>query len=322
MQDMTIPEVHMKLIVLITALSFSISGHSFAEVAPYQGSKAQDVWAAIKRDPYRVLPTDKVKYKDLFDGAVDLIQRSATRTLNDHNDLLPYFTKLAHPNGICLKGEWMITEKTSFSGLFKKDSSAIIIARASVAMNETEAGNLRGFGFAGKLFPTNDETQTVSTANFFLADDLGGTKAQHYTDVEMTNEPKVSKTMAVLANLKYAIKLATTFKKVDENPGMRQVYEIAEANRAPDEKLSTPKWMMVKSASKKFKFDESDFRNELNISVNRADFYFDVYVATKIINGKKNWSKIGQIKFEESIASSTCDHKLHFHHPKWRSDLD
>jgi len=312
----------MKLIILITTLYFSILNQSFAEVAPYQGSKAQDVWATIKRDPYRVLPTDKVTYKDLFDGTVDLIERSAMRTLNDHNDLLPYFTKLAHPNGVCLKGEWMITEKNSFSGLFKKDSSAIIIARASVAMNKTESGDLRGFGLAGKLFPTNDEAQTVSTANFFLADDLGGTKAQHYTDVEMTNGPKLSKTMAALANLKYVIKLATTFKKVDENPEVRQVYEIAEANRARDEKLSTPKWMMVKSASKQFKVDESDFRNELNILVNRADFYFDIYVATKIINDKKNWFKIGQIRFEESIASSACDHKLHFHHPKWRSDLE
>lgn len=317
---MTSLEVYMNF-VLLSIFSFVMPSLVSAEITTYQGSKAQDVWATIMSDPYKELPSEKVKYKDLFDGAIDLIERSALRTLNDRSDLLPYFKKLAHPNGVCLRGEWKITEKTSFSGLFKKDSSAILIARASVAMNETESGKLRGFGLAGKLFPTSDEAETVQTANFFLADNLGGTKAKHYTDVEMTNEPKVSKTMAVIANLRYAFKLATTFKKVDENPGMRQLYEIAEANII-EEKLNSPKWMMIKASSKQLKVDESDFRNELNITLNRGDFSFDIYTATKLVNDKKNWVKIGRINFKESVASSACDHKLHFHHPKWRSDLN
>lgn len=50
-----------------------------------------------------------------------------------------------------------------------------------------QLSSLRSFGFAGKLFPTLDpnELLKVHTANFFLIDDLGGTTANHYTDVAM-----------------------------------------------------------------------------------------------------------------------------------------
>jgi len=27
------------------------------------------------------------------------------------------------------------------------------------------------------------------------------------------------------------------------------------------------------------------------------------------------------ITFDESVVSNSCDHRLHFHHPKWRDDL-
>lgn len=299
-------------------ISFAFS----ASASDYNGSSPKDIWKILKSDLYRELPSATVSYQSLFDGAISLIERSALRTLNDENDLLSRFNKLAHPNGVCLKGNWMISEKTNYSGLFKKNSEAIIIARASVALSETESGSLRGMGFAGKLFPTANESEKVKTANFFLIDDLGGTKAAHYTDVEMTNEPKVSTTFAVLANLKYAFELARTFKKVDENPTKRQVYEIAEATREKTEKLKSPKWMMIKASAEQFKLDEADFRNEINLTLSRGSLSFDIFTAESANGKQKNWQKIGRIVFDESIASDSCDHKLHFHHPKWRSDLE
>lgn len=303
-------------------LSLTFLGLKTTHAAEYTGSKAKDVWSVVRSDPYKNLPSNEVRYKDLFDGAISLIERSANRTLNDRSDLLPRFNKLAHPNGVCLKGTWEITKKNPYSGLFKKGSEAIILARASVALSKTEAGDLRGFGLAGKLFATTDENEKVETANFFLVDDLGGTRAEHYTDVEMTNEPKVSKTLEVLANLQYVLKLVTTFNKADENPTKRQVYEVAMAARAADEKIVTPKWMMVKASAGQFKTDESDFRNELGLSVQRSPLSFEIYTASAEVKGKKNWIKIGNIVFDESIASDSCDHRLHFHHPKWRSDLE
>ena len=138
----------------------------------------------------------------------------------------------------------------------------------------------------------------------------------------MTNEPKVSVTLATLANLKYALTLATTFKKADANPTIRQVYEVADSTKDVSEPTISPKWMMVKAAASQLKVDEADFRDELNRSVDQGGLLFDIYVADTQSNQVKNWRKIGQISFNESVASKACDHQLHFHHPKWRSDLE
>lgn len=306
------------LLIVGTILSFTNS----AIGQEYTGSRSVDVWRVINQIPYSQLPSDRVGYRSLFDGAISLIERSATRTLNNQNDLLPYFTKLAHPNGVCLKGEWKITKENPYTGLFKKDTKAIIIARASVALNDTKEGKFRGFGLAGKIFPTLNENEVVKTANFFLIDDLGGTKATHYTDVEMTNEPNVSKTWTVLKYIRYALKVASTFKKVDANPNMRQVYEVSESTRPASEKLVNPKWMMVKASASQPKVNEADFRDELNINSNNGHLKFEIYTADTKTRKRKHWSLIGEIIFTESVASEGCDHHLHFHHPKWRTDLE
>ncbi|MDQ7068850.1 MAG: hypothetical protein Q9M40_13295 [Sulfurimonas sp.] len=57
-----------------------------------------------------------------------------------------------------------------------------------------------------------------ASANFFLIDDLGGTGAKHYRDVELTNEPSVSISMEVVHNILYALKVSSAFKEADKNP--------------------------------------------------------------------------------------------------------
>ncbi len=155
-----------------------------------------------------------------------------------------------------------------------------------------------------------------------MIDDLGGTKATHYTDVEMTNEPKVSKTWAFFKYIRYALKISSAFKKVDSHPTMRQVYEISENGLGANEKLVNPKWMMVKAAATQPKVNETDFRNELSMENNNGNLKFEIYVADSETNKKKNWTRIGEINFTESTAAAGCDHQLHFHHPKWRTDLE
>lgn len=310
-----------KALILATILT-TISQASTVVASEYIGSSANDVWDTVTSNPYKRMPTAEVTYKDLFDGLTSLIQRSANRTLNDQRDILPPFKKLAHPNGACLKGQWMITKENPYSGLFKFNTKSIIIARASVALSKTENGELRGFGLAGKLFPTNNGNKVVKSANFFLIDDLGGTNAEHYTDVEMTNEPKVTPTIAVLENIRYAAKLATTFAATDSHPTKRQVYEIAEANLKSNETLNVPKWMMVKASVKQKKIDAQDFRDEFEMNANNGSMIFDIHTADSEGNQGKNWKKIGQIIFKESTISGACDHQLHFHHPKWRDDVE
>ena len=32
------------------------------------------------------------------------------------------------------------------------------------------------------------------------------------------------------------------------------------------------------------------------------------------------WSKIGVIELDDDVVSDSCDHRLHFSHPRWRDD--
>ena len=282
----------------------------------------QDVWNQVTSDPLDTLPQDKVSFFKLFSWGKDIILEDSQRTLNNHADILKPFDKLAHPNGICLKGVWEIHTENRYSGYFKRGSKALIIARASLAMSNTRRGELRAFGLAGKIFPTMNplKLNQENTANFFLIDDLGGTKAEHYTDVNLTNEPSVTTTSAVMKNLLYALKVARAFGKADENPKIRQLYEISYLGEKNKTNVITPKWMKVE-AQKGQTVDAEDFRDELRIEKGKK-LIFNIFVASKSTDGKKDWLEIGMMTFDTSVVSSSCDHRLHFHHPKWRVDLD
>lgn len=281
----------------------------------------QDVWDKVSSDPLDVLPQQKVSFWKLFKGSKNIILEDSKRTLNNHADILEPFEKLAHPNGICFKGIWEISSGNKYSGYFKNGSRALIIARASSAMSNTREGELRAFGLAGKIFPTTDplKVNQENTANFFLIDDLGGTKAEHFTDVSLTNEPASTVTGEVIKNLLYGLKVIRAFGNADKNPGIRQLYEISHLNEDANGSIITPKWMKVE-AKKRQTVDAEDFRNELRIS-NSKKLIFNIFVTSKTIGDKKDWQLIGTMTFDTSVVSKSCDHQLHFHHPKWRDDL-
>ncbi len=281
----------------------------------------QEVWNQVSSDPLTTLPQDEISFGKLFKWSKNIILENAKRTLNERADILEPFDKLAHPNGICLKGVWEIHTKNPYSGYFKKSSKALIIARASSAMSKTRRGEIRAFGLAGKLFPTMNPLliNQESTANFFVIDDLGGTDAEHYTDVAMTNEPTVTTTSEVLKNILYALKVAKAFSSADTNSGIRQLYEVSELGESNKRHIVTPKWIKIE-AKKGQTIEAEDFRDELLIHKNKK-ITFNISVASQIKNDKKEWKIIGTITFDTSIVSNSCDHQLHFHHPKWREDL-
>ncbi len=285
-----------------------------------KSSQFQKVWNQVKSDPVDQLPQERVSFRKLVQKGKNIILGNAQRTLENHADILPQFNKLAHPNGICFKGTWEITAENNYSGYFKKDSKALIIVRASSAMSNTKQGQVRSFGFAGKIFPTLNPLQVnnENTANFFLIDDLGGTKAQYYTDVELTNAPKASITSVVLKSLLYVSKLARTFSKADENPKIRQLYEISTLGETNNSNIITPQSMML-HAQARHNSSAKDFREELEIKDKKLNF--DISVASQSTNDIKQWQKIGTVSLDTSVVSNSCDHRLHFHHPKWRNDL-
>ena len=283
----------------------------------------QNVWEQVISDPLSTLPQETVSYGKLFTWKKNIILEDAKRTLEEHADILAPFDKLAHPNGICLKGIWNIHKKNPYSGYFKQDSQALIIVRASSALSNTHRGEIRAFGLAGKLFPSisPNQTNTENTANFFLIDDLGGTDVEHYTDVALSNEPSVTTTSALVKNLLYGLKLASAFAESDKNPGIRQLYEISELGEKKNTHVITPKWMKVEAKAGQT-VDADDFRDELRITPKKK-LVFIISVASKENSqGKKEWQNIGTITLDDSIVSTSCDHRLHFHHPKWRNDLD
>ena len=245
----------------------------------------------------------------------------AKRTLRDRRDIIEPFDKLAHPNGVCLKGIWEIHKANPYSGYFQQHARALIIARASTALSKTKRGDIRAFGFAGKLFPTTNTTKRNQehTANFFAIDDLGGTDALHYTDVDMTNEPSVTTTSEVLKNILYALKIAKAFATADDHSGIRQLYEISELGEKNKSNIITPQWIKI-SAKHGQSVDAQDFRDEFVLTKGKK-IIFDIAVASKERDNKKEWQTIGTITFDASVISNTCDHRLHFHHPVWRDDL-
>ena len=278
------------------------------------------VWDEVISDPVKNLPQNEISFFKLSTFKKNKIMQNAQRTLADHRDILDPFTKLAHPNGICFKGTWEIDTDNIYSGYFKNKSKALIIARASTAMSNTKTGKTRAFGFAGKLFPTTkpDKINYENSANFFLIDDLGGTKASSYSQVELINEPAVSITPEVIKHMFYILKVSRTFSKVDSHPTIRQLYEISYLGEGNSTNIITPKWMMIQAQDSQRKAD--DFRDELKITDGEV-LEFSINVASQIIDGKKDWNKIGKIELDTSVVSNSCDRRLHFHHPKWRDDL-
>ncbi len=136
----------------------------------------QNVWNQVTSDPLSTLPQETVSFSKLFSWSKNIILDNANRTLVEHADILEPFDKLAHPNGICFKGIWEIHKENHYSGYFTNHTKALIIVRASSAMSNTHRGEIRAFGFAGKIFPSLNplEINEEHTANFFLIDDLVG----------------------------------------------------------------------------------------------------------------------------------------------------
>lgn len=313
---------HMKQILNIFLLSALLTGFAQAD------SRYSDLWSEIKSDSYGgVLPHYEVsisrfiEFSFSLDPLKSLIARDARRTLSDTRDLRAPFTKLVHANGICLAGRWVIDTPTPYSGYFSDKSEGLIIARASVALNELKRGSYRSFGMAGKVFATLDPDEVSRPANFFVLDDLAGTLRQEYLAAPLLNEPPftgknvLSQGPSVVA---LGAATAAAFALADHSPTLRQVYPIAQLGLTNLNKTKAPRWMLIQGSPeslKKMLNKYFDFRRDLEIS-NYADerIIFDLSVASE---GEGQWKKIGYIEFVDSAISKTCDRRLHFSHPKF-----
>jgi hypothetical protein len=293
---------------------------------PYEGSLFRDVWGQVASDPYAALPQEEVKVSKFFFGLKDLMLESSKRTLSDQSDVLPHFEKLVHPNGICLKGSWNITEPSPYTGAFRQGTKNMIIVRASTALTNTKSNQNRAFGIAGKIFPTSDEFHEapVKTANFFTIENLGGTRKKHFLDSVNTNDiiqinPSFTAFMKSLEGLVVARDFPLAEGSNLQTALIRELYPISELGLQAGENPVTPIWMKIEAAEGMPRIDEEDFRDELKLENYPEGLRFSISVASEGRRfGDKAWQKIGFIDVEETVVSDSCDHRLHFAHPRAR----
>jgi hypothetical protein len=315
----------------VAAAATCLAGVAFAPTkpadasAPYSGSRFADVWAEVASDPYAAMPQYEVSFSSMWGFLDDRLLDASRRTLDNRNDLLPPFRKLLHPNGICLAGTWTITEDTPYTGYFRKGSQALFIGRASTALTPTRAGEFRSFGFAGKLFPTGDANAEVPTANFFTIENLGGTLRPYFLDAQNTNDILlILPTPVAFFNTPEGANAARAFSIADETLDVtqtliRQLYPIAEAGEPDTSKTVAPRWLMITGAPDVRRVVASDFRDELRLANYPDGLRFDIRTAdvgTRL--GPKAWKTIGTIDIKADALTDSCDHRLHFSHPRFR----
>lgn len=146
----------------------------------YTASRFNEVWDVVQnknfigqtdleKDEFAVyksgkLPQYPVNAKSLFSLGDSALKRDAKRTVNERFDYYDRLPKKLHPNGVCVAGEWNIDQQTPYTGYFSSKVRGLFIGRISVAMEDTTSENDRGFGFAGKVFPTLNPNQVETTA--------------------------------------------------------------------------------------------------------------------------------------------------------------
>lgn len=295
---------------------------------PYEGSRFAEVWNAVRSDPYAELPQKIIDARQVFSLETLVgIYRSAQRTLSSHADLLPPFQKLVHPVGICLRGTWRITERTPYSGFFRQGSEGLLIARASDNMGESRPGRLRFLGLAGKLYPTNDPDHATSLrpANFVMNENLIGSHTAHFVDATLATDLLPFR-LHYDTRIKLALGalVATTFALADRATNfrqslIRQLYPIAELAEQNAATTRAPVVMRFVGCPGNRRVDTSELREELHMKHHPDGIRYEIQVSDqRNYLLRREYARIGEVHFTESVSSCTCDHRLHFRHPPHR----
>lgn len=306
-------------VALLSAIdTYAYEGSTFTEIAELvrdhrfapQSEDARSEFAVYQAGK---LPQYAMNMGSVFGKGRDL-GRDAQRTITEKEDSYPRIEKLLHPNGVCVLGKWKMTEDSPYSGNFKKGTSSLFVGRISVAMEKTTSNDDRGFGFAGKIFPTMNTEERVPTTNFFMVDILMGEHTPRFLETAVTNEPETGFNIWLI---RLGIKIANTLKLVDQSPMFRPVTPIAKIGEAGA--VKSPKWMRISTAEGTHMNDEKDFRREIVKALKDNQvlkFKVEVSETTKDRRAADGWKHVGFIEVNEARISYGCDRQLHFAHPK------
>ena len=220
---------------------------------------------------------------------------------------------------------WKINHSSPYSGLFQARKNVPVVVRASVSLSGTKQRDKRAFGMAIKLFPN---IQSTVTENIFLMHSLGGTKTQHVANLPLTNEPALGE-LPPFSQLLTAYRLESDLEEADKgfsgekaNARFRPVSHLAEVLLPNDEKAKNvtqgPYWLKASLKPDTPLVNRDDFRDELSLQHYPNKTLSWVLSAANFNDAgidKAQWQEIGEITLTESVASLTCDTKLHFNHP-------
>jgi hypothetical protein len=333
----------------MTAEEFGAEQTTDADRA-YNGSRFSEVRDAIFANPYGgILPVHEVTLGGVLRGILPfagpyLFKKATERAVDSAADLRwgtdgKGFRRILHPNGVCLTGRWRITEQTNYSGYFAKGAEALVIARYSTCCTETRRGHNRSLSLVGKLFPTTDpgHPTPLRTANFITQEDIGGARTDYMNDAELRNAPD---TTVSRRGLGVPILLVTgaVFASADKEPGIRQLYPIAELGKPPAQPTQTPQFMRLLMAAEqpRIKGDLLDLRDEvmgqifdkgdpqpkrtLTFRIEVTDEGSSSGSALRLRRTFSNWRRVGMLVFDNAVVSYNGDSVIHFNHPTWRRD--
>src|SRR5215831_15346994 len=340
----------------MTADDFGIE-QTTDEDRAYRGSRYADVRAAIRANPYRPvwgrpgdppLPMFPVTLLSVLRGVLSgdryYFLRAAERTVDSHADLRwgpdrTGFRRLLHPNGVCLFGQWRITEDTPYSGYFSRGRTALLVARYSTCCRETRRGQTRSLALVGKLYPTTDPDHPtpLRTAGFITQEDIGGANSASINDAVLLNAPDTT-VFRRGSGLPVILITGMVLSRADRKPTIRQLYPIAELGKPDNEPTRAPAFMrlLVARSQPRIPGDAIDFRDEVMAQIfdagdpaPRRTLTFDIEVTddgqthgTQLRERRTfaNWRRIGQMVFSDAVVSANGDRVVHFNHPTWRDD--
>jgi hypothetical protein len=324
----------------------------------YAGSRFRDVVEALFANPYQRVwgragepawPVYEVTLRSVARALVPflpspLFRQATERAVDSAADLRwgpdrKGDRRLLHPNGICLTGQWRVTEETGYSGYFAPGSTALTVARYSTCCTETRRGHTRSLSMVGKLFPTTDANHPtpLRTANFITQQDIGGDNTDYINDAELRNAPDTT-VLRRGGGVPILLLSGLVFGNVDRQPTIRQLYQIAELGKAPGQPTHAPAFMrlLVAPGQPRIAGDGLDFRDEIMAQIfDRGDpepkrtltFTIEVTDEGKTTGTKlrerrtfENWRRIGSLTFDNAVASYNGDSVVHFNHPTWRDD--
>jgi hypothetical protein len=327
-----------------------------AEDRAYRGSRYADVRKALYANPYRggtsgqepgPLPmfksTIRNAWRGLFSGENRFRQASA-RSIDSRADLRwgadgKGWRRIIAPNGICVLGSWEITADNPYTGYFKKGSKGLTIGRVSSDGNETKRGQRRSISLGMKIYPTMDAEHPAPLipASIIVQEDLGGMRTDYVNDAELVNAPSVH---AYRRGIYFLIMLRAgpIFQRLDKVGDSRQLHEVAELGKPPDQQTNAPEHMLLKMSAGQSRIEGRglDFRDEIYSHIFKpgdsrptGTMEFDISVSgygrRSGVQGLSrvevtDWQRIGTLKFTEAVASYNSDHVIQFHHPGWRDD--